>query len=269
MEIFQAIFLGIIEGLTEFLPISSTGHLIVAQDAIGFYDASKMFTVVIQMGAVMAILWFYRKEFVNLAKGLITGNSGARRIWTVWVIATIPAGIFGLLFDSVIETYAITLTVAIALIVGGVIIWIVEEYHNVPSNISNPKLEKISIKQAIKIGFFQTLALIPGVSRSGATIIGGMLAGLDRVTATTYSFYLGLPILFLAGIYKLITGEINSVVGGWPVLLVGIVSSFIISLLVIGWLLKYVSRHDFKLFAYYRIIFGVLLLVLVLTGILS
>lgn len=269
MEIFQAIFLGIIEGLTEFLPISSTGHLIVAQDAIGFYDASKMFTVVIQMGAVMAILWFYRKEFINLAKGLITGDAEARRIWTVWVIATIPAGIFGLLFDSVIEVYAITLTVAIALIVGGIIIWIVEEYHNVPSNISNPKLEKISIKQAIKIGFFQTLALIPGVSRSGATIIGGMLAGLDRVTATTYSFYLGLPILFLAGIYKLITGEINSVVGGWQVLLVGIISSFITSLLVIGWLLKYVSRHDFKLFAYYRIIFGVLLLVLVLTGILS
>lgn len=268
MEIFQAIILGIVEGLTEFLPISSTGHLIVAQDAIGYYDTSKIFTVVIQMGAISAVIWFYRLNLINLVKGLFNGDKLARAFWVVWILATIPAGIAGLFFDAKLEAYAITTTVAIASIVGGIVIWFIETYHRAkPSKEAN--LDKITIKQALLIGCYQVIALIPGVSRSGATIIGGLLSGLDRVTATAFSFYLGIPILLMAGTYKLITGDLTTVEGGAPALIVGVFVSFITALIVIKWLLSYVSRHDFKIFAYYRIFFGFLLLVLVAFGVLG
>lgn len=267
MDIFSAIILGIIEGLTEFLPISSTGHLIVAQDALSFYDASRMFTVVIQIGAIAAVMWFYRQELVKLINGLFKADKKVINFWLVWVIATLPAGILGLIFDKQIESHAATITVAIALILGGIAIWLIENYHKTKSS-NVAELNKISKMQAIKIGFYQAVALIPGVSRSGATIMGGMLSGLDRVTATAFSFYLGIPILLLASIYKLTTGDISSIHGGWPVLIVGIVTSFFTALFVVGWLLKYVSRHNFKIFAYYRILFGLLLLLLIKVGLL-
>lgn len=266
MDIFRAIILGIVEGLTEFLPISSTGHLIVAEDALGYHDTSKLFTVVIQIGAIAAVMWFYRHQLVELMRGIIGGSNHARRFLAVWVIATIPAGFVGLIFDAKIEAYAVPLTVAIALIAGGIAIWLVETYHHSQPQRKSEQLDKISFKQAVAIGVYQILALIPGVSRSGATILGGMLSGLDRVTATAFSFYLGIPILVLAGIYKLITGDVSSVPGGSLALLVGILASFITAFFVVGWLLKYVSRHDLKMFAYYRIGFGLFLLVLVAIG---
>lgn len=269
MEIFQAIILGILEGLTEFLPISSTGHLIVAQEAMGFYDASKLFTVVIQMGAIAAVVWFYRVQLLQLVKDLLSGNRQARRFWLIWVAATVPAGVFGLLFDAKIEAYSVTLTVAIALIAGGIIMWLVENYRQIPKSPASPHLQKISLKQALQIGLYQVLALIPGVSRSGATIIGGMLSGIDRLTATAFSFYLGIPLLLLAGVYKLATGDTSAIDGGTPALIAGIIASFITAFLAIGWLLRYIARHDFKIFAYYRIIFGGLLLVLLATGVLD
>lgn len=269
MEYIQAIILGIVEGLTEFLPISSTGHLIVAQDMLGFYDASKMFTVVIQMGAILAVVWFYRQNLWNLVKGLLGGDKAAIRFWIIWVLATIPAGILGLLFDEAIEKYVTSLVVAIAMIVGGVLIWLIETYHRSPPPKQEAQFEKITTKQALAIGLYQTLALIPGMSRSGATIMGGVLAGLDRVTATAFSFYLGIPVLLLAGAYKLSTDTTSTIAGGGLALILGCIASFITALIVVGWLLRFVSRHDFKPFAYYRIVVGVLIILLISAGILS
>lgn len=227
MDIFKAIILGVVEGITEFLPISSTGHLIVAQDMLGFYDTSKMFTVVIQMGAIAAVIWFYRLQLWNITKGLIKGDKKATKFWLIWITATIPAAIFGLLLDAQLEAYAISLTVALALIIGGIVIWLIENYYKVPKSSGEDKLDDISFRQAIKIGLYQVLALIPGVSRSGATIMGGVLSGLDRVTATAFSFYLGIPILITAGLFKLITGDISSVEGGLAALIAGTVAAFV------------------------------------------
>ncbi len=269
MEFFQAVILGIVEGLTEFLPISSTGHLIVAQDMLGFYDASKMFTVVIQMGAIFAVMWFYREHLIELVRGLLRGDKRARNFWVVWVVATIPAGIAGLLFDASLEKYITSLSVAIALILGGIVIWLIETYYRVPPAKKQAQLDSISRRQAIKIGFYQILALVPGVSRSGATIMGGVVSGLDRVTATAFSFYLGIPILLVAGVYKLSTDKVSTIDGGGWSLLIGSIASFVTALVVVGWLLRYVSRHDFKIFAYYRIAFGVFILLLVYAGILD
>lgn len=269
MEIIQAIILGIIEGITEFLPISSTGHLIVSEDLMNYQDAGKMFTVVIQMGAIAAVIWFYKSELKKLLLGLLRGDKLVRRFWLAWVIATIPAGIFGLIFNGKIDTYAVSVTVAIALIVGGIFIWLIETYHKSPINKSGARLDKLTIRQSVQVGLFQVLALIPGVSRSGATIMGGMLSGLDRVTATAFSFYLSIPVILVAGTYKLLTGDVNQISGGSPALIAGLLASFISALIAIKWLLKYVSSHDFKIFAYYRIALGCLLLVLISIGTLS
>lgn len=263
MEIFKAIVLGVVEGLTEFLPISSTGHLIVAQDMLGFYDASKMFTVVIQMGAVAAVAWFYRVNLLNITKDLLQGDRKARKFWLIWILATIPVALFGLLFDAQIEAYAISMTVAIALIVGGILIWFIETFHETKPSKKEPLLNEITFSQAFKIGIYQVLALVPGVSRSGATIMGGVLSGLDRVTATAFSFYLGIPILLMAGVFKLFTGDLRSIEGGGLALIFGTIASFITALMVIGWLLRYVSKNNFKLFAYYRIAFGFFILLLI------
>lgn len=269
MEILQAIILGIVEGLTEFLPVSSTGHLVVAQDLIGYKDTSKLFTVVIQLGAIAAVMWFYRHDLWRLVKGLLAGDKAIRRFWLVWVIATMPAGLLGLLLEPQLEVYAVSLTVALALIVGGVAIWLIESHFKIPPAKKEARLEALTTKQAIQIGCYQVLALVPGVSRSGATIMGGLLSGVDRVTATAFSFYLGIPVLVLAGGYKLITDDITSVDGGAPALIAGLIAAFLTALFVIGWLLRYISKHSFKVFAYYRIGFGVLLLILIAFGVLD
>lgn len=268
MEVFKAVLLGVIEGLTEFLPVSSTGHLIVAEEMLGYYDTSRLFTVVIQTGAIAAVVWFYRRDLKELIRKALAGSRPARRFVLIWVLATVPAAVFGLLFERQIEASSVTLTVALALLAGGVIIWLVETYRRVPES-KTARLEKLSVKQAVAVGFYQVLALIPGLSRSGATIIGGMLSGLDRVTATAFSFYLGIPILLLAGAYKFGAGDIASVPGGGAALLAGLASSFITAFLVVGWLLKFVSRHDLKAFAYYRIGFGIFLLALLGLGVMD
>lgn len=263
MEIIQAIILGIIEGLTEFLPISSTGHLIVAQDLIGYKDTAEIFTVVIQSGAIAAVLWFYRHDLISKTRGLIGQNKVATQFWIVWVMATLPAGLAGFLLHDKFSKYAVSLTVAIALIVGGIVIWLIETYHHAAKNTGKEaKFEQISLQRALQIGLYQTIALIPGVSRSGATIMGGLLSGLDRVTATAFSFYLSIPILLMAGVYQLAKGwdELSTVDGGSLALICGTIAAFFTALVSISWLLKYVSKHDFKMFAYYRIIVGVIIL---------
>lgn len=263
MEILQAILLGIIEGFTEFLPISSTGHLIVASELLGYKDTAKIFTVVIQMGAIGAVIWFYRRDLINKLIGLFKRDKVATRFWIAWVVATIPGGLVGFLLKDAVSVYAVSLTVAIALIIGGILIWLIETYHRAPKNTSEkPQFEKITVGKAFKVGLFQSLALIPGVSRSGATIMGSLLLGFDRVTAASFSFYLSIPILVIAGGYQLITGhnELDTVSGGAPALIAGTLAAFVVALMAIKWLLHYVSRHNFKLFAYYRIVLGLIII---------
>lgn len=262
MNILYAILLGILEGFTEFLPISSTGHLLLAQDLISYKDTAEIFTVVIQTGALGAVIWYYRQDLSQKLKGLINKDARAIQFWKLLIVATLPAVVAGLLVKTFLGLASSLVIIALALIVGGVIIWLVEAQYQPKISSNKPQLNKITLKQAFLVGCYQILALVPGVSRSGSTIIGGLLTGLDRVTATTFSFYLSMPILLLAGLYMLISGhdELSTISGGGVALLAGTIASFITAFLVIGWLLKYVSKHDFKLFAYYRIILGIIII---------
>ncbi len=264
MEILRAIILGIVEGLTEFLPISSTGHLIVSEKVIGFKDSAELFTVVIQIGAIAAVIWYCRRDIIRLIGGLFKGNRVAGRFWLNLVIATIPAGFIGLIFDKTIQRLAAAKTVALALILGGVVLWLAENYRRPVPPAGKAQLDKVTTRQALWIGVAQVFSLVPGVSRSGATIVGGLVTGLDRLTATAFSFYLSIPVMVLASSYKLIKERehIASLPGGSGALIIGSIVSFLTALLAISWLLKYVSQHSFKPFAYYRMAFGSLILVL-------
>ncbi len=267
MEILQAIGLGILEGFTEFLPVSSTGHLIVAQELIGYKDTAKVFTVVVQLGAIAAVIWNFRQDLINRIRGLLKRDKEMMNFWLIWVLATIPGGLAGFFLRDSVSSYAVAVTVAFALIIGGVVIWLIENFHKAPqSKTGKPAFESIKLSQAVKIGFCQALALIPGVSRSGSTIMGGLIFGLDRVTAASFSFYLSIPILLLAGGYQIVTGydELSSVSGGVASLVAGVLAAFVTALIVIKWLLRYVYHHDFKIFAYYRIILGIVLLLVLL-----
>lgn len=260
--IIQAIILGIIEGLTEFLPISSTGHLIVAQRAMVYRDAAELFTVVIQLGAIAAVVWHYRADLIGKTKGLFVRDTKAVAFWRLWIIASIPAAVIGFLADDLLGRYATPTTVGVSLIIGGILIWIIESFHRTKKSKEQPQFESLTLRQAVRVGCFQTLALVPGVSRSGATIMGGVLSGLDRVTATAFSFYLSIPIIIGAGGYKLVTERehIDAISGGSTALIVGTLTAFILALFVINWLLHYIAKNDFKAFAVYRIVFGIVIL---------
>lgn len=262
MAVLQAIILGIIEGLTEFLPISSTGHLIISQDLMGYKDAAELFTVVIQLGAIAAVIWFYRVDLLARVRGLLGGEKKARRFWANWILATLPAALAGLLLENSLERFMTLKSIAVSLIVGGILIWLIETYHKAKPAQEAPQFDALKPSQAVRVGLFQILALAPGVSRSGATIMGGLLSGLDRVTATAFSFYLSIPIIVLAGLYKLVKegGKIDQVTGGSAALIVGTITAFVSALLVIKWLLHYVAGHNFKPFAYYRIMLGIVIL---------
>lgn len=276
--IIHAIILGIIEGLTEFLPISSTGHLIVAEHAIGFKDTAELFTVVVQIGAIAAVVWYYRLDLINRITGLFKREKRADRFWINLIIATIPAGLIGVALDKTLQKYAVPRTVAWMLILGGVVLWLVETYRHEsaerPRSMGRKpeaRLDSITPKQALGVGVAQVASLVPGVSRSGATIVGGLLSGLDRVTATAFSFYLSIPVMVLATGYKIIKQrhDIASLPGGSAALVVGIISAFVTALMAVSWLLRYISRHDFKSFAYYRFGFGIFILLLLGMGFLS
>jgi undecaprenyl-diphosphatase len=263
MEVIKAIILGILEGFTEFLPVSSTGQLIVAEDALSYKDTAEIFTVVIQTGAIFAVIWFYRHDIIRKITGLLNHDKQVARFWLYWIIATIPAGLAGFIFRDQISKHAVVTTVAWALIIGGVLIWLIETYHKAAkSDGQKERFDRLSLALAIKIGLYQMVALVPGVSRSGATIMGGLLSGLDRVTATAFSFYLSIPILLLAGGYQMVKGydDLGSVSGGGTALAAGTIASFITAFFTIKWLLRYVSKHDFKAFAYYRVVLGVIIL---------
>lgn len=274
----SAVFLGVVEGLTEFLPISSTGHLIVAERLIGYRDAGETFTIVIQLGAILAVVWFYLRELLAKVSMLFRGSPRARRFWLNLVIASLPAALVGLLFEKAIKAALFSpTTVALSLIAGGVILWVVETPRARPAGspaavdppvTPEPDLYGVTPRQALTIGLAQAVAVIPGVSRSGASIVGGLLSGLDRVTATAFSFFLGIPVLGAAGLYSLYKARhtLGQIEGGAPALLVGTAVSFVTALLAVSWLLRYVSRHDFRGFAVYRVVFGAVILALVVAG---
>ena len=271
----QTIILGLVEGLTEFLPISSTGHLILVGDLLNFNDEKgKAFEVIIQFGAILAVCWEYRQRLISVVAGLASMPLAQRFAINV-IIATIPAITLALLFGKFIKSVLFSpIPVAIAFIVGALIIFWAESIQKNKSLISNNRIQTIDDlrwQDALKIGLAQCAALIPGTSRSGATIIGGMLFGLPRKVATEFSFFLAIPVIAGATLYELI--KLRHVLGetSWatfgPVLAVGFVVSFISAFACIRWLIRYVASHDFKAFAWYRIVFGVVVLVTAWTGV--
>jgi undecaprenyl-diphosphatase len=257
----KAAVLGVVEGLTEFLPISSTGHLIVAGQLLGFSDdKAKVFDIVIQSGAMLAIIWEYRARFARVLAGL-PGDQAARRFVANLVIAFMPAALLGLAFAGAIKQHLFNaVPVAIAFIAGGLIIlWI----ERTPRRVTVREVDDMNWKDALKVGLAQSFALIPGTSRSGATIIGGMLFGLSRRAATEFSFFLAVPTLIAAGAYDFYKHRALFVAADFGPVAVGFVVSFVSAFLCVRWLLRYIATHDFTVFAYYRIVFGGLVL---LTG---
>lgn len=267
LHIIQAIILGIVEGLTEFLPVSSTGHLIVAEKAIGFHDNHELFTVVIQLGAIAAVVWFYRKDLVEKTVGLFRKDKAALNFWKILVVGTIPLGLFGLLMDSSMNRITTPAVVATTLILGGIILWLVD-HRPVHAKDDPVELGDISTKQAVLVGLGQAVAVIPGVSRSGATIVSGLAVKLNRPTATAFAFYLSIPAMIVASGYKTLKyhADIAMLPGGWLALAIGLVVAFVTALFAVSWLLRYIAHHNFKPFAYYRIAAGLVIFALLLTG---
>ena len=248
-SLWHALILGIVEGLTEFLPVSSTGHLILAGGLLGANDARwSVFNIVIQTGAMLAVVWEYRARFFR-ADFLLYRNL---------LVAFIPAAILGLAFSSLIKSYLFKpVPVALAFIVGGLIILWVERRKRIPRVEST---RSMTWPDALKVGVAQCFALIPGTSRSGATIIGGMLFGLSRQAATEFSFFLAVPTLIAAGGYDLWKNRELFSASDLPMFGVGMLTAFIAALVVIRWLIRYVATHDFTPFAWYRIVFGAVVL---------
>ena len=261
---FQAVILGVVEGLTEFLPISSTGHLIIAGQLIGFAgEKAKVFEIVIQSGAMLAVIWEYRARFGHMLGGL-RHDPAARRFAVNLAVAFVPAALLGLAFAGTIKQHLFqAVPVAAAFILGGVIILWVERS---PRRTTVEHVDDMTWKDALKVGLAQTFALIPGTSRSGATIIGGMLFGLSRRAATEFSFFLAVPTLVAAGAYDLYQHRALLDAGDLGVFSAGFIVSFISAFLCVRWLLRYIATHDFSAFAWYRIAFGVIVLATGYTG---
>jgi len=254
----HALILGIIEGLTEFLPVSSTGHLILAGDLLGFNDArGKVFELVIQTGAMLAVLWEYRARFGRALAGLLSERA-AQRFWLHLGIAFVPAAVLGLAFGSLIKAQLFkAMPVAVAFIAGGLIILWVDRGDR---KVRVREVDAMSWLDALKVGVAQAFALIPGTSRSGATIIGGMLFGLSRRAATEFSFFLAVPTLMAAGAYDFWRHRALFSAGDVPLFSVGFAAAFSAAFLCVRWLIRYVATHDFRPFAWYRIAFGAVVL---------
>ena len=267
----KAAILGVVEGLTEFLPISSTGHLILASSLLQFRGENvDTFEIAIQTGAMFAVMWEYRRRIVDTLAGILRERTAQRFALNV-LIAFIPAVVFGLAFGSMIKSRLFhPVPVAIAFIVGGLIIlWVEARHHRRfgERDLEGARVARVetvddmSALDALKVGLVQCLALIPGTSRSGATIIGGMLFGLSRRAATEFSFYLAIPTLIGAGVYSLWKQRAALGAADVPLFAVGLVFAFVAALLCIRWLIRFVSTHDFTVFAWYRIAFGAVVLV--------
>ena len=255
----KAAILGVVEGLTEFLPISSTGHLILTGDLLNFNDEKgKVFEIVIQFGAIMAVSWEYRAKILSVTGGLLHKQAEAQRFALNLIIAFMPAAVLGLLFAKSIKAHLFApVPVAMAFIVGGLfILWAEKRDHK----ITVESVDEMNWKDALKVGCAQAFALIPGTSRSGATIIGGLLFGLSRKAATEFSFFLAIPTLSAATVYEVVKNRDLFHAEDIGMFAVGSIASFVSAFLCVRWLLRYISHHDFTVFAWYRIAFGLIVL---------
>jgi undecaprenyl-diphosphatase len=255
----KAAILGVVEGLTEFLPISSTGHLIVAGSLLNFNDErGKLFEIVIQSAAIMAVMWEYRAKIFSVLGGLQRREAVAQRFAINVLIAFLPLAILGLVFGKHIKAALFNpITVAVTSIVGALfILWAEKRKHTVTVE----SVDDLSWKDALKVGCAQALALIPGTSRSGATIIGGLFFGLSRRAATEFTFFLAMPTLIGATVYELYKERALLSADDLGMWTVGFIASFISAFLCVRWLLRYISSHDFTVFAWYRIAFGLIVL---------
>ncbi|WP_027801511.1 undecaprenyl-diphosphate phosphatase [Paraburkholderia dilworthii] len=273
----KVLILGIVEGLTEFLPVSSTGHLIVAGSLLNFTDEhAKTFDVVIQLGAILAVCWEFRRRIGSVVTGLPSRPEARRFAFNV-VIATIPAVVLGLLLEKTIKAALFSpVPVAFALVTGGVVIlWAEARQRGQGGEGGRAKVARVhdvddmTPMDALKVGLAQCFALIPGTSRSGSTIIGGMLFGLDRRVATEFSFFLAIPIMFGATAYELYKDWHLLSVDALGVFALGFVAAFVSAFFCVRWLLRYIAGHDFTAFAWYRIGFGLLILLVGYSGALS
>ncbi len=263
----KVVIMGIVEGLTEFLPISSTGHLILAGSLLNFTgDKVKVFEIVIQAGAMLAVCWEYR---VRITRVLVDfpSDAAARRFVLNLAVAFLPAVILGLIFGEAIKTHLFKpVPVALAFIIGGLLILVVERRNR---RLPAPRVDAVDDMtgiDALKVGLAQCFALIPGTSRSGASIIGAMAFGLSRRAATEFSFFLAIPTLFGATLYSLYKERALLSMDDLPMFGLGAFAAFVSAFLCVRWLLRFISTHDFTVFAWYRIVFGLLVLVTAWTG---
>ncbi len=271
LTVFSAIILGVVEGLTEFLPVSSTGHLIVAGSLLGYTgEQAKLFEIVIQAGAILAVLWEYRARFGRVALGL-RSDPRARRFVANLAIAFVPAALLGFAFGKAIKAHLFApVPVACAFVVGAlVILWAERRQKTQPGAIRVVDVDDMTALDALKVGCAQCFALIPGTSRSGATIIGGMLFGLSRTAATEFSFFLAVPTLFAATGYSLLKDGHLLQRDDLPLFGLGFVAAFVSAFACVRWLIRYVSHHDFVPFAWYRLAFGGVVLVTAYSGIVT
>lgn len=278
-QIWQSIILGIVEGLTEFIPVSSTGHLILLRDIIGFQGPpGQVFEIAIQLGAILAVCWKYRQKLLEVVKDILCCHSeqseesnNLNRSFTAFrmtsshkfvlniIIAFLPAAIIGVMFHSYIKEALFNPTVvASMLIIGGVLIILVE---SLVKKVKFKTIDEIKPMTALKIGLFQTLAMIPGTSRSGATIMGSLLLGLDRRAATEFSFFLAIPTMLGATVYDLYKNWNLLEADSFVIIGIGFVTAFFAALLVVNWVINFISTHGFKPFAYYRIVVGVVMII--------
>jgi len=263
----KALILGIVEGLTEFLPISSTGHLILVADLLEFNgDKAKTFQIAIQCGAILAVVWEYRRRLGAVVAGL-PHDPVARRFVLNLAIAFVPLAALGLAFGDAIKSGLFRpVPVAVAFIAGAfVILWAERRRHAVRVH----SVEDMQWRDALKVGFAQAFALIPGTSRAGATIIGGLLFGLSRTAATEFSFFLAVPVLFVASAYEVVQHRELFDSDDIAMFGVGFAAAFASAFLCVRWLLRYISRHDFTIFAWYRIAFGAIVLLTAYTGLVN
>lgn len=265
IEILKVVLFGIVEGFTEWLPISSTGHLILVQELVQLDQPDEfwnVFKVVIQIGAILAVVLLYWDKLWPFAPS--NSNAARRNIISLWfkiIIACIPAAVVGLPLDNILDEYLSTPTIiAVMLILYG-IFFIILETHNRKKSFPINSVKKLSYRTAVLIGMFQCLSLIPGTSRSGATILGAMILGCSRSVAAEFSFYLGIPVMFGAGLLKIVKHGLGFTGAQVFILLFGMFVAFLVAVYTIKFLMKYIKKHDFKLFGYYRIVLGIIVLI--------
>jgi undecaprenyl-diphosphatase len=258
----KAAIMGLVEGFTEFLPISSTGHLILAGSLLNFTDErAKVFDIAIQAGAILAVMWEYRARIGTVVKGLASDRRQQKFALNL-VVAFVPAAVLGLLFNKAIKAHLFApVPVALAFIIGAlVILWAEKRHKTLPGAHRIETVDDMTFTDALKVGCAQAFALIPGTSRSGATIIGGMLFGLSRTAATEFSFFLAIPTLLAATFYSVLKERAALSAADLPLFGIGGLFAFAAAFLCVRWLLRYISSHDFTPFAWYRILFGIVVI---------